>query len=66
MCLSMDIIKLSKADFARAASIVNYMIMRHLATDHVLVETDRYSRRELTRYGISFSYPNQDSRWHSC
>jgi len=59
MCsLPLDTIRLHKHDFGTACRISEYVLLRYVGVDHVLVETNRYSRRELTRFGIPYSYPN--------
>jgi len=56
-----DTIRLNKCDFGRASMLAEYVLLRYVGQDHVLIETNRYSRRELTRNGIPFSYPNKPS-----
>lgn len=58
MCLPIETIRLHKHDFGSACRISEYVLLKYVGLDHVLVETNRYSRRELTRMGIPYSYPN--------
>jgi hypothetical protein len=58
-CLQIDTIRLYKHDFGTACRVAQYVVLRYVGLDHVLVETDRYSRRELTRCGIPYSYPEK-------
>lgn len=55
-----DVIRLYLHDFGTACRLCAYIVLRHVGQDHVLVETNRYSRRELTRFGIPFSYPSDN------
>ncbi|QIG69373.1 hypothetical protein EVB79_003 [Rhizobium phage RHph_N3_13] len=63
MCCSLpiDTIRLHKSDFGRACIHTEYLELRYVGYDHVLVATNRYSRRELTRHGVSYSYPDAPS-----
>ena len=51
-----DDIKIDKKDFGKVCTLSEFVVLKHICGDKVMLETNRLSRRELVRYGIPFKY----------
>lgn len=55
MCVPIRNVSVSIDDLLRASHVLRVLIVRRTDNDNrALVETNRFQRRELTRYGISY------------
>jgi hypothetical protein len=51
---TLSIIRINKGDFGRACQVAQFVQVLQSEGEFVYLETNRYSRRELIRNGISF------------
>jgi len=62
LCNPLERVAINKRDFEKAANVLNQITFMHVHGDSVSFECDKFGRRQLTRYGVSFTYAHTHER----